>query len=687
MEAEHQHLAGRRVALLALARRKGFAVPSGFVVLRKTFEDLVRDTELKLLLPSLEKRLIARSLPMEAISVEIGKLIRGVKVPAHIMLDVDGGCKALGLGDRARGKAVTLRACLVDERLSSAPLERAVAVTRPADLEARLKDCWASAFSADNLEAARHFGTGFADAAPAVLVTETVPAEVSGVLFSNAPGESDAALVEAVYGFHEALGEGKFAPSRYFVSRDKPAEVRAEETEQQWEYAQGPQGALVRREVPADRAGRPKLSRLQVEELLRAALELERLVGAPVGIEWAIQGGVVFLLQVAPLAEPSPPPSEADRAERYVASVHAAEGALRAGAQVISREGPAPFRGVQASPAPRFPAPTPGEPPATAAHAPAVAPAGPTRLAPPPGTAVAPPSPARKLLPTIRSSLFVELPPGTHAEEARHIPHAGLVLDLGKWAGAQGDPRALAASIAAAAVAVFPRPVLVELGEVDPSSYEALREATAGGASPPLDLLERLLAPTMGELRTLAAAADRSGATNLHVIAPFVKSAADAKVLRAALAASGLAGEGRPHTLAFSELRNPSTLLYNVDFADEQDGIIVRADRFYNALLREGEGTKPAQDADARVGGDAGAVPSPSFVRALFELTRAFERAGGTVLVLLEAEGDFNTVWFYRELGVDGFIAKLEDAEACARMLLDLERRGPRRASVRGRKT
>ena len=661
VEPEHAHLAGERVALLALAKRKGFAVPPGFVVLGKTFGDLVRDTELKLLFPSLEKRMIARTLPMEAIGVELRKLIAGVKVPPHIMLDVDSGAKGLGLGDRTRGHAVTVRACTVDARLSSASLERAVAVTRMSDMEARLKDCWASAFDAENLEAIRHHRIEFADAGPAVLVSQTVAAEVSGVMFSHAPLDAGHLLIEAVWGFHEALGEGKFFPSRYFVARAAPSEVRAEEAAQAWEYAQGPQGPLVRVEVPPDRQQKPKLSKLMLEELSRAGLELEKLVGGPIGVEWAVQGGVVFILQVVRAAGPEVAPGEAEGAERHIEAVEAAE-LHRQAAEAAERVA-------------RAPSPASGPPPQPSRAPPAAARRDLEPPKPEPKRTAAPPRVPR-LLPVIQSSLFVELPPGAGAEEARHLPHAGLVIDAQKWRAHKAGAAAFAGQLAAAAVAVFPRPVLVEVADVDPSAHEALRETAARGGPPSEGVLERLLGAMMEDLRTVAAARGASGATNLHVIAPFVKSEQDASVLDAAMGMAGLGSADAPRTLAFSELRNPSTLLYNVDAAESQDGIIVRADRFYKALVREG---------DAQ--GEAGApqVPSPSFVRALFELTRAFERAGGTVLVLLETEGDLNTIWFYRELGVDGFIARREDAEACARHLFEAERRKPYAAKRRGR--
>ncbi len=686
VEPAHAHLTWRRVVLLALARRKGFAVPSGFVVLGKTFGDLVRDTQLKLTLPAVEKRLIARSATMEQLSVEVRDLVKGVAVPKHIMLDIDSGCQALGLGNRALGKAVTIRACPVDDRLSSAPLERAVAVTRLSDIEGKLKACWASAFDASNLEAIRHFAIPFEDAAPSVLVAETVPCEVAGLLFSHAPGAPGSMLLEAVWGFHEALTEGKFQPSRYLVDRARPGEVAAQESDQTWEYAQGPQGAMVRRAVPADRAGKARLSRLQVEELHRAAVEIEKLVGGPVGVEWAVQGGVVFILQIVPLGEPSPPPSEADAAERYIAAVEAKEAAVSAPTPPPKVAPPKPSAPAPAPAPPRAPAPAPRVPPARPRAEVQLRPPSPPPASPPSAKALARPGGPARLLPVIETSLYVELPPGARAEEAAHIPHAGLTLDLGKWARAPTERAWVPAQLADAASAVFPRPILVELTDLPPAAYESMRERTVGRADLSEGDLRAVLGAAFAELEVVAKAGAQAGATNLHVIAPFIKSTHDARVLRRALGAVGLDGEGAPRTLLFSELRNPSTLLYNDEFAGDQDGIIVRASRFYKALLREGG--EPQRGGGEVEGGaplEPSAPLSETFVHALFEVTRAFERAGGTVLVLLEAPSDFETVWFYRELGVDGFIARLEDAEACARLLGDLEGKRPRtRARRRG---
>jgi len=686
VEPEHEALVGRRVALLALAQRRGFAVPAGFVVLKKTFADLVRDTSLKLELPAVMKRLQAPKADLEEVSRGIRALVRSVAIPQGISLDILSNCKRLGVGTRSAGRSATLRACPTDERLSSATLERAVAVTRLSDIEGVVKACWGSVFDPGNLDRIRAEGMAFEEAAPSILVCETVPAESSGIMFSDAPGEPGTVLVEAVWGFHEALSEGEFVPSRYRVPRERLGEARGEEAPQAWEYAQGPQGVLVRREVGAERRARPKLQRLQVEELARAVLELERLVGAPVGVEWAIQGGVVYALQIVPLQPSAEPPGEESAAEEYIAAARAREEevvrieyagprepvrlelppGLRRAARMPA--GAAPGGG----PASRGARPAPEAPPApsrAAAPAPRVPPAPAPPTQDPPAAAAREAARPARLLPVIRTSLFVELPAPADTATAAHIPHAGVVVDLAAWMRAHGQRSPLVASLAAAATAVFPRPLLAELTDLDPGQYEAMREQAATGSD---DFLEHVLGGVLDELALLGEVSARTGATNIHVVVPFVKAPEDLAAVRRAIAAAATSQPaGARHTLVFAEVRGPSALRAVGASSQAPDGIILRAGRFYKALLQQGQEAAPAPGGGSP--DDPAGFRPGEFARALMEVTRDLERAGATVLVKLEDEGDLDTLPFYVGLGVDGFIAPLIGAEACARALHEVE--------------
>jgi hypothetical protein len=254
------------------------------------------------------------------------------------------------------------------------------------------------------------------------------------------------------------------------------------------------------------------------------------------------------------------------------------------------------------------------------------------------------------------------------------VPYAGLVVGLDAWRQAGTPGEGLREHTAALAAAAFPRPVLVEIADLDPPRYEAFQERGARGGPVDARELPALLGAALEDLELVRAVAESLGATNLHLIAPFVKSAHDARLLRACLESTGLGGAPGLRTLVFAELRNPSTLLFNAAFAKAQDGMLVRANRFYKALLREGESGPPPSPGAADTRTEASPTGSASFVQSLVRVTRGFENAGGTVLVLLEDAADLGTLWFYHELGVDGFVTRLKDAEACMHALAELER-------------
>src|SRR6185437_17135554 len=60
-------------------------------------------------------------------------------------------------------------------------------------------------------------------------------------------------------------------------------------------------------EVPADRRSRPTLTSANVSDLARIGRQIEALYGQPMDVEWAIEGGRVFILQARPItALPGP---------------------------------------------------------------------------------------------------------------------------------------------------------------------------------------------------------------------------------------------------------------------------------------------------------------------------------------------------------------------------------------------
>ncbi|HEX2092031.1 MAG TPA: PEP/pyruvate-binding domain-containing protein [Longimicrobiaceae bacterium] len=190
----------------------------------------------------------------------------------------------------------------------------------PADDPDRLRNAvravWMSAFN----EHARAYGRG-GEVRMAVVLQEMVEAEVSGVAFSADPvtGRRDTAVVSAVYGLGEGLVSGELdADTFHAVARDGAEdEVRATFAHKDRAVRSTEDGSTGLAPVPEELRDVPALTDDEVRRIASTVRELERALGAPQDVEWALapgEGGSreLFVLQARPittLGAPAPAPA------------------------------------------------------------------------------------------------------------------------------------------------------------------------------------------------------------------------------------------------------------------------------------------------------------------------------------------------------------------------------------------
>lgn len=145
----------------------------------------------------------------------------------------------------------------------------------PADLEARVLECWASLFT----ERALVYGQGTPGrVGVAVVVQQMVAAEAAGVGFSVHPTtqESDLMMIQGSRGLGEAVVSGSVRPDTWVVSKSKDSIVEEALTT----------GCLT---GP------------QVQEYGRILKDIEAHYGRPMDTEWAWAEGHFHLLQARPI--------------------------------------------------------------------------------------------------------------------------------------------------------------------------------------------------------------------------------------------------------------------------------------------------------------------------------------------------------------------------------------------------
>lgn len=184
-------------------------------------------------------------------------------------------------------------------------------VETPADVERRVLDCLASAWSSRALTYRLLHGLPITDIRSAVVIQQMVPSEVSGVLFTVNPvsGRSDELVVSAVHGLGETLVSGSVDADNITLARDGGAVLHTAigAKEQRLDPAADGAGTTLVDTPEADRAAL-SLTPTQLDELHQTGLQIEhRFGGAAQDIEWAFAGGELFVLQARPVTGWSEP--------------------------------------------------------------------------------------------------------------------------------------------------------------------------------------------------------------------------------------------------------------------------------------------------------------------------------------------------------------------------------------------
>jgi pyruvate, water dikinase len=274
--------AGGKGASLARMSELGLPVPPGFVVPAGCLVEALGDggAALRAALPDAAKA---------------QAVVAAVEPPAAIAEAY------AALGDDPP-VAVRSSACAEDSETASyaGQQETYLYVRGAREVLARVRDCWASFFSERAIFYRERKGS-LDDLGMAVVVQRMVRADVAGVLFTCDPvhRRRDRMVVEAVLGLGEAAVSGAVTPDHYVLKRDGTVK-RAQVARQPFAIVPVESGGTEEREL-GDEGGEQKLADEHLRELARIGADLEQRLGGPQDIEWALEGGELFVLQARPV--------------------------------------------------------------------------------------------------------------------------------------------------------------------------------------------------------------------------------------------------------------------------------------------------------------------------------------------------------------------------------------------------
>ena len=162
----------------------------------------------------------------------------------------------------------------------------------PDELLDALKACWASLWSERAITYRQTQKIADEGLAMAVVMQEMCEADVSGVLFTVAPFNENASIIESNWGLGESVVSGAITPDSFQVSR-KTGEILEKNVATKCEMVT----AAGVSEVPATQQDVPSLTDAQLKELTQLGMQVETHYGQPMDIEWALADGQFVLLQ------------------------------------------------------------------------------------------------------------------------------------------------------------------------------------------------------------------------------------------------------------------------------------------------------------------------------------------------------------------------------------------------------
>ncbi len=315
-------IAGGKGANLGEMFNLRLPVPEGFAVTAQTYQEFIQITGLKVsILQFLQGLNVEDTERLQQVAEAIQQAIIGTPFPEHMSEEIITAYSLLGsptksAAELVQGKEVfvAIRSSATAEDLPSASFAGQQATFLNVKGEAKVVEavraCWASLFTARAIYYREKNKFPHDKVLISAIVQRMVNSEMSGVMFTINPATNNARemVIESIYGLGEMIVGGEVNPNTFLVDKETREIRKVEIRKQDWGLFRNELGMNEKRKIPDDAQKRQNITDKQVQELARLGAKLEAHYGKPQDIEWAIEKGVVYLVQTRAVTtfQPSP---------------------------------------------------------------------------------------------------------------------------------------------------------------------------------------------------------------------------------------------------------------------------------------------------------------------------------------------------------------------------------------------
>lgn len=295
---------GGKGAGLALLHHAGMPVPDGFCVTTTAYRRFVATHELE---PAIRAAIQGTITP-----ADLAEQFLDAPLPADLATAIIDAYSALSQGDASLAVAVRSSGTAEDLAAGSAAGQgdSYLGVSGPDAVLDAVRRCWASLWNAHAIAYRSHLATGDgpADALAAgsvemaVVVQRLVTADAAGVVFTADPvsGRRDQYVVNATWGLGEALVGGEVTPDHIVLDAATGAVMAEHLADKHVMTVRSASGTTVLA-VPDEIRAAATLSGADLHTVWRLGTAIHEAAGEPMDIEWAREGGQIWIVQARPI--------------------------------------------------------------------------------------------------------------------------------------------------------------------------------------------------------------------------------------------------------------------------------------------------------------------------------------------------------------------------------------------------
>jgi pyruvate,water dikinase len=296
-------IAGGKGANLGDMVQANLPVPPGFVITAPAYRDVVEcsglDYQIMEMLAGLDRE---DSNQLRRIEPEIRHLFQDCLIPDDLRETIWSYYAILG--DQV---PVAVRSSATAEDLAGASFagqqETILNVLGQEALLEAVRRCFSSLFTSQAIFYRARQGFNDDEVSMAVVIQKMINSEKSGVTFTIDPVMKNRyqMIIEGVWGIGEGIVSGTITPDHYKLDRDTYEILYEFVPEKTIMYCKSDAAGVQVRPVPPDLVSARVLTDDELRILVDLGNKLEQHFGCPQDIEWAVEGGQIYLLQSRPI--------------------------------------------------------------------------------------------------------------------------------------------------------------------------------------------------------------------------------------------------------------------------------------------------------------------------------------------------------------------------------------------------